>query len=86
MPWFELASLADSHYIQAYLFMASARPTDMEKRHVLILLAASFERIEDYGYSLRYYKIAQKFYPQDKGIKKKIKILEETLKETPTMN
>ena len=146
MPWFELASLADPHYIQAYtvggywlgmrlgkvdkalkflkkglkynpnaweiyaqigdiyfianhdyskaiayfrqayLFMTSARPTDIEKRHVLILLAASFERIEGYGHSLQYYKMVQKIYPQDKDIKKKIEILEESLEETPTTN
>ncbi len=141
MPWFELASLADPHYIQAYtvggfwlglrlgkvdkalkflkkglkynpnaweiyaqigdiyfianhdypkaiayfrqayLFMNSVRVTDIEKAHVLIFLAVSFERTGDYAHSLQYYKIVRKIHPKDKKIKKTIERLEESLRK-----
>ncbi len=136
MPWFELASIADPHYIQAYIvggywlgmrlgkperalrflkkglkynpsswqiyaqmgdvyffvkrdyqraiayfrqayfFMRGTEVAGIEKKHVLVLLAASFEKLKDYGHSLQYYKLVQKTNVRDGVIRKKIETLE----------
>ncbi|MCG2711291.1 MAG: tetratricopeptide repeat protein, partial [Candidatus Omnitrophica bacterium] len=65
-----------TYFRQAYLFMRSSEVNNIEKRHVLTLLAASFERSKDYGQSVYYYKKILELYPLDEGLKNRIEELQ----------
>ncbi len=60
-----------AYFRQAYLFLPR-EVNNIEKRHVLTLLAASFERIKDYEQSIHYYKKILELYPRDNKLKRRI--------------
>lgn len=67
---------AIAYFRQAYLFMKSSDTTNIEQRHILTLLAASFERLKKYGKSVYYYKKILDLYPHDKSLQARINKLE----------
>jgi len=65
-------SKASAYFKRAYLLMDIGSPTDLDKKRVLLFLAACLERTEDYKQSLYYYEKIHLLVPSDQTISNKI--------------